>query len=68
MIVIANKVDQEDKRQVSKAEVKDWCSRQNIPFFETSAKEGKNSFNTFTRNDIDILSVQRWMWTRHLKQ
>jgi len=47
MLVLANKVDMEDKRQVSKSEVKEWCTRQNLTFFETSAKEAVNVDNAF---------------------
>jgi hypothetical protein len=43
MLILANKVDLED-RQVSKKEVSDWCFSQNVQFYETSAKEGKLDF------------------------
>jgi len=46
ILVLANKVDSEN-RQVTKSEVKDWCSKQNLPFFETSAKEGVNVEKAF---------------------
>eukprot|EP01125_Pyxidicula_operculata_P015374 TRINITY_DN5208_c1_g1_i1.p1 TRINITY_DN5208_c1_g1~~TRINITY_DN5208_c1_g1_i1.p1 ORF type:complete len:223 (+),score=16.02 TRINITY_DN5208_c1_g1_i1:117-785(+) len=37
-IVIGNKIDLDDKRVVSYQEAKDWCGRNNVPYFETSAK------------------------------
>jgi hypothetical protein len=40
MVVFANKVDMEDERQVTKKEAQDWCSKQGIKLYETSAKEG----------------------------
>jgi len=46
MIIVANKVDAEN-RQVTKSEVKDWCLKQNITFFETSAKEAINVDEAF---------------------
>ncbi len=39
MMIVANKVDAEN-RQVTKTEVKEWCQKQHLPFYETSAKEG----------------------------
>jgi hypothetical protein len=38
-MVLANKMDLEN-REVTKKEVQDWCYSQNLPFHETSAKEG----------------------------
>jgi len=46
MIVVANKVDAEN-RQVTKSEVKDWCQKQHLPFYETSAKEAINVEEAF---------------------
>lgn len=39
MMVLANKVDREDDRQVTKKEVADWAEAQGLPWKETSAKE-----------------------------
>lgn len=42
-IVVANKVDIEDKREVSEAEAKNWCIENgNLPYVETSAKVAIN--------------------------
>jgi len=46
MIILANKVDAEN-RQVTKSEVKDWCQKQHVSFFETSAKEAINVDEAF---------------------
>ena len=41
-ILIGNKVDLEDDRQVSKEKGEELAKRYGIPFFETSAKTGEN--------------------------
>jgi len=46
MLILANKVDAEN-RQVTKSEVKDWCQKQHLPFYETSAKEAINVDEAF---------------------
>jgi len=56
MIILANKVDLEDKREVSQKELRDWCSRQNLAWFETSAKEGANVDRAF--EEIANLVIQ----------
>lgn len=48
ILVLANKVDLPD-RQVSKAEVKEYCTREGLPFFETSAKESLNVDRAFEK-------------------
>lgn len=54
-IVIGNKIDQEN-RAVSSKRAQAWCqSKNNIPYFETSAKEAVNvelSFITVARNGL----------------
>lgn len=56
-IVLGNKVDL-DNRIVSKREVKEWCERNNnIPYFETSAKDGTNldlAFKTLTMMAVEV--------------
>eukprot|EP01087_Luapelamoeba_hula_P009970 TRINITY_DN260_c0_g1_i1.p2 TRINITY_DN260_c0_g1~~TRINITY_DN260_c0_g1_i1.p2 ORF type:complete len:203 (-),score=36.51 TRINITY_DN260_c0_g1_i1:154-762(-) len=47
MIVVANKVDLQDKREVTQKEMKDWCAQHNLQWFETSAKEGENVDRAF---------------------
>jgi len=47
MLILANKVDRENERQVTKQEVKDWCGKQNLTFYETSAKEAVNVDKAF---------------------
>ena len=40
-VVLGNKIDRESERKVDKREGEDWCqANNNIPFYETSAKEG----------------------------
>lgn len=54
-IVIGNKIDQEN-RAVSSKRAQAWCqSKNNIPYFETSAKEAvnvENAFVTVARNGL----------------
>ncbi|KAK6095811.1 hypothetical protein BDV3_003713 [Batrachochytrium dendrobatidis] len=56
-VVIGNKVDVEDsKRQVTQKRAMTWCQQKgNIPYFETSAKEGINveqAFHTIAKNSL----------------
>lgn len=38
MIILANKVDLEN-REITKQECEQWCRKENVTFYETSAKE-----------------------------
>jgi len=55
-VVLGNKVDIEDGRQVSSKRSKAWCQRKgSIPYFETSAKEAINveqAFQTIAKNAL----------------
>ncbi|KAI5701078.1 hypothetical protein M8J76_001908 [Diaphorina citri] len=55
-VVLGNKVDLEGERVVSSKKAQQWCqSKNNMPYFETSAKEGKNveqAFQTIARNAL----------------
>eukprot|EP00005_Dracoamoeba_jomungandri_P006412 CAMPEP_0174260838 /NCGR_PEP_ID=MMETSP0439-20130205/10698_1 /TAXON_ID=0 /ORGANISM="Stereomyxa ramosa, Strain Chinc5" /LENGTH=202 /DNA_ID=CAMNT_0015345181 /DNA_START=1 /DNA_END=609 /DNA_ORIENTATION=+ len=42
MIVLANKIDLEDQREVSTKDCKDWCAGKGIKWYETSAKDDTN--------------------------
>lgn len=42
MIILANKVDLEN-REVTRKDVEQWCAKENVQFYETSAKESNNS-------------------------
>ncbi|EEQ97994.1 Rab7, putative [Perkinsus marinus ATCC 50983] len=47
-VVVGNKLDMEAKRKVSKARATTWCrSKDNIPCFETSAKDSLNVEQAF---------------------
>jgi Ras-related protein Rab-7A len=54
-VVIGNKVDL-DGRQVQARKAQNWCTeKSNVPYFETSAKEGTNvekAFETVARNAL----------------
>eukprot|EP01121_Diplochlamys_sp_Union-15-3_P007175 TRINITY_DN1802_c0_g1_i1.p1 TRINITY_DN1802_c0_g1~~TRINITY_DN1802_c0_g1_i1.p1 ORF type:complete len:199 (-),score=39.70 TRINITY_DN1802_c0_g1_i1:60-656(-) len=47
MLVIANKIDKEEERQVSKKTLEQWCNENNLPFIEASAKEALNVEKAF---------------------
>jgi len=55
MIILANKVDLEN-REVTKREVGDFCTKEGITFFETSAKESINVDKGFEQVARLILS------------
>ena len=49
-ILVGNKVDLEDKREVSYQEAKELADNFNVKFIETSAKEAKNVEDAFLNN------------------
>jgi len=55
-IVLGNKIDKEDKRVISEKKALGWCAQKgNIPYFETSAKEGikvEQAFQTIARDAL----------------
>jgi len=55
MIILCNKVDLEN-REVTKKEVEQWCSKNNLTFYETSAKECINVDKAFENIARLILS------------
>jgi len=55
MIILANKIDLEN-REVTKKEVEQFCSKEGITFYETSAKESINVDKAFEQVARLILS------------
>ena len=56
-IVLGNKVDLNDKRQVSHEEAAAWCRHHNMPYFETSAKDAVNvdvAFEQAVKRTIEL--------------
>ena len=53
--LIGNKLDLEDKREVSYEEGKNFADENNLLFFETSAKEGNNIQEIFFQSATNIL-------------
>jgi len=66
-IVLGNKIDLENSRVVSQKKAMAWCqAKNNIPYFETSAKEAINveqAFQTVAKNamkeeeEVDIIGI-----------
>lgn len=56
-VVIGNKSDLADRRQVSEGKARAWCKQKNgVPYFETSAKEAVNveqAFQTIARRALE---------------
>ena len=55
MILVGNKCDIQDQRQVNKAEGEEYAKKKSIKFFEVSAKEGTNVNEVFECLVKDIL-------------
>lgn len=49
ILMIGNKSDLADERQVTQEEAKDFAQRHNLEYIETSAKDGKNVSEAFVR-------------------
>lgn len=62
IILIGNKSDLDDERQVTTEQGQNFANNHKIPFFETSAKEGTNLnevFETLSRNIIEVLKKKK---------
>ena len=55
IILVGNKKDLSDKREVSFEEGQDLAEKNKIPFYETSAKTGENVENVFIKSANEIL-------------
>eukprot|EP01080_Neovahlkampfia_damariscottae_P006392 gene6392-10399_t len=49
IILVGNKVDLENQRQVQKSDGEDWAKKLEVPFLETSAKDAQNVDDAFTK-------------------
>ena len=49
IILVGNKVDLENQRQVQKTDGEDWAKKLEVPFLETSAKDAQNVDDAFTK-------------------
>ena len=49
ILLVGNKADLTDKRSITENEALDFAKRYNVEYIETSAKEGQNVKETFTR-------------------
>ncbi|KAJ3441948.1 ras-related protein rab-5c [Anaeramoeba flamelloides] len=47
LMIVGNKTDLEEKREVQEKEIKDWVQKRNCSYIETSAKTGSNINNLF---------------------
>jgi GTPase SAR1 family protein len=65
MVVVGNKFDLNENREVSYEEAMDFCAKKNIPFFESSAKTKFNVDELFdaairlNRNKKEINSKEK---------
>ena len=55
MILVGNKCDIQDQRQIKKEEGEEYAKKKNIKFYEVSAKEGTNVNEVFEYLVKDIL-------------
>uniref|UniRef100_A0A7S4KMQ1 Ras-related protein Rab-7b n=1 Tax=Paramoeba aestuarina TaxID=180227 RepID=A0A7S4KMQ1_9EUKA len=49
IVIVANKADREEDRQVSVEEMESWAESQGVPIIETSAKSGQNVDEAFQK-------------------
>jgi Ras-related protein Rab-1A len=56
VMLVGNKVDLEDKRQVDYNTAKNFANEHLIPYMETSAKNGLNVENVFTTISLTALT------------
>jgi len=54
-ILVGNKCDRTTERTVSDDEAREFCGKCGMPFFEVSAKEGKNIDELFSTLAIEII-------------
>jgi len=57
IIIVGNKNDLADKRQVSEEEAKNLSKEQNATYFEASAKTGDNVNNIFTKMAYNLSGI-----------
>ena len=56
IVIVGNKIDLADKREVTKEEAEKFCKEKNYEYFEVSAKEGTN-INTLLYSSIASLPI-----------
>ncbi|KAL7727822.1 hypothetical protein ACLKA6_019758 [Drosophila palustris] len=64
-VVLGNKVDL-DNRNVSREEAEQWCKIHNIPYFETSAKDGSSlqeAFKTMAQKAFETKAEDSKAWS-----
>jgi small GTP-binding protein len=54
VLLVANKIDREEERQVSQQQVDDFCKEHKIAVVETSARNGKGVKEAFHRLALDV--------------
>lgn len=59
IVLVGNKKDLEDDRQISESEAQDFAKQHNLLYLETSAKTGSNIENTFVRLSERIQRIKR---------
>ena len=60
MYLIGNRLDEEDRRQVLKANAVEYCSNNKIDkFFETSAKTGRNVEDVFSLAAKELYKIKK---------
>eukprot|EP01103_Thecamoeba_quadrilineata_P012554 TRINITY_DN3267_c0_g1_i1.p1 TRINITY_DN3267_c0_g1~~TRINITY_DN3267_c0_g1_i1.p1 ORF type:complete len:207 (-),score=33.30 TRINITY_DN3267_c0_g1_i1:163-783(-) len=67
IVLVGNKNDEESKRQVSREEGQEFARKNNIPFFETSAKISTNVDQVFTESAkiiYDTTVAQKLDWNQ----
>ena len=56
IVIVGNKIDLKDERQVTQEEAEKYCKEKNYDYFEVSAKEGTN-INNLLFNSVALLPI-----------
>lgn len=57
LIILGNKTDMEEKREVDAEEMRQFCQQKGISFLEVSAKSGDNVLQAFETISAELMKI-----------